>query len=70
MEPIVFDLEAMHEFFDRAAGILEQAAGSETPAAVLYGAAGISMNPMVAGRRLTVTSDAIKTAAALVRPLQ
>ena len=69
MEPIVFDLEVMHEFFDRAAGILEQAAGSETPAAVLYGAAGIAMNPRAAGGRLTVDLDAIKTAAALLRSI-
>lgn len=69
MEPIVFDLEVMHEFFDRAAGILEQAAGSETPAAVLYGAAGIAINPRAAGGRLTVAPDAIKTAAALLRSI-
>jgi hypothetical protein len=69
MEPIVFDLEVMHEFFDRAAGILEQAAGSETPAAVLYAAAGIAMNPRAAGGRLTVDLDAIKTAAALLRSI-
>lgn len=67
MEPIVFDLEVMHEFFDRAAGILEYAAGSNEPAAVLYGAAGIAMNPGTAGGRLTVERSAIQTAAALLR---
>jgi hypothetical protein len=67
MEPIVFDLELMHEFFDHAASILEQAVKTDEPAAVLYGAAGIAMNPRVAGGRLTVEPDAVQAAATLLR---
>ena len=67
MEPIVFDLEVMHEFFDRAAGILEQAAKTDESAAVLYTAAGIAMNPRVTEGRLSVEREAVQTAATLLR---
>jgi len=63
----MYDQEVMHEFFDRAAGILERAAGTDEAAAVLYGTAGIAMNPRVVGGRLTVEQDAILRAAGLLR---
>ena len=69
MEPIVYDLEVMHEFFDRAAGILEQAARHEDSAAVLYGRAGIAMNARIRNGRLTVQPDAVNDAATLLRSI-
>jgi len=69
MEPIVYDLEVMHEFFDRAAVILEQAARHEDSAAVLYGRAGIAINPGIRSGRLTVQSDAVNDAASLLRSI-
>jgi hypothetical protein len=69
MEPIVYDLEVMAEFFGRAAETLERASRHDVPAASLYSSAGIAMNPRIEHGRLTVEPNAIQGAAALLRSI-
>ena len=69
MEPIVYDLDVMAEFFGRAAAILEQSMRQDDSAAVLYGRAGSAMNATITQGRLSAEPDAIVFAATLLRSI-
>ena len=62
MEPIVYDLDVMQEFFGKAAHTLQQAAQSSSPGATLYAKAGIAINPRVIGGRLDAAPESIAMA--------
>jgi hypothetical protein len=67
MEPIVYDLKVMAEFFGYAADVLDQASGTDSPAAAIYARAGGVINPVVMNGRLTVNDDFMASASALLR---
>jgi hypothetical protein len=62
MEPIVYDLDVMQEFFGKAAHTLQQAAQSSSPGATLYAKAGIAINPRVLDGRLDAGPESIAMA--------
>lgn len=69
MEPIVYDVTVMSEFFAYAATVIEQAFQSENPAAALYGKAGSVINAAETNGQLTVTTDGMRLAATLLRSI-
>jgi hypothetical protein len=69
MEPIVYDLSVMSEFFGHAAGVLERCTRSDDPAATLFSQAGCAINPVVSGGRLTVDMKSVQNAADLLRSI-
>lgn len=65
MEPIVYDLDVMAEFFSHAATVLDEAAKSPDPAATLYGRAGCVINPGMMNGQLSVRLNELSRGAAL-----